>query len=189
MQMWCPGKSRIGKRVLRKAIARPVSRHSRGFTLLELVLVCAIVAIVVGTVSASMAGFLSRSRLRCTAARLASMAVFARTQAITTGREVEMQVNRSTGEIALFEESEDPAQGFSSLGPRWSLRLPESLLLSTLEIGGEEVPEGGITFYPEGGAKEAHLVLSLRGAEGAGVPSSERKEVWVNKITGRVRVE
>ncbi|NIM05488.1 MAG: prepilin-type N-terminal cleavage/methylation domain-containing protein [Armatimonadetes bacterium] len=164
-------------------------RNRRGFTLLELILVCAIIVIVMGVVSASMTGFLARSQLRRSASRLASMAVFARTHAITAGRQVEMRVDKYAGEVALFEQSDDPDQEFSSLGARWRYSLPQNVSISAFEIGGEETEQGSIIFFPEGGAEEAYLVLSLCDSQGRIMTAAEQKQIWVNKITGRLKVE
>jgi type II secretory pathway pseudopilin PulG len=162
--------------------------RKRGFTLLELILVCVIIIIIMGAVSASMSGFLARSRLRASAARLASMAVFARTRSITMGRQVVLRVSQPANEIALLEESTDTGGAFTSIDNRWRLRLPETLSIANLEIEGEILEEGDIVFFPEGGASEAHLVLALHPA--AGKPAAmEEKQIWVNRVTGRVKVE
>jgi len=179
----------------------------RGFTLLELLLVCVIIIIVMGSVSASLAGFLARSRLRSSAARAASMGVFARSHALATGRRVVMEIDQAGGEIALLEQA-PPRMGtgqageayggqaagqpeeFVSLGERWRMFLPEGISISSLEIDGERVEQGRITFFPQGGAQAATIIFSLADASpSASLRTREEKEIRVNRITGRVKVE
>jgi type II secretion system protein H len=162
--------------------------HKRsGFTLLELIFVCVIIIIVVGAVSASMAGFLSRSRLNSTAGRLASIMIFARSRAITAGRQMALEVNQAAGEIELLEQSDKDPKEFGPVGDEWKMTLPEDISMSALEIDGVAVKDGRILFFPTGGAQEAGMTLCLRAEANDG--NAARKQLSINKITGRVKVE
>lgn len=163
-------------------------QERRGFTLLELILVCAIVAIIVTAVSASMSGFLGRNRLRSLAGRTAALAIFARSRALTAGHEVVMRVDRSNGEIALYEPTTEDGQELTLLGNEWVIRLPEGIVISALEVADEVVSEADITFFPNGSAQEAHLTLALHSRNAAGAAQAQT-ELSIKRITGRVKVE
>ncbi len=145
---------------------------------------------------------MGRMRLQSTMQRLASLAVFARSQALTIGRPVAMEVNQSAQEVTLLQQAEGQAEGFTPLGAQWRLRMPESVSMSALEIDGasaqtagagqtasplksSESPEGRITFYPDGSAQAGCVTLALRSEGG----QAGAKRLCVNKVTGRVRVQ
>jgi Tfp pilus assembly protein FimT len=157
-----------------------------GFTLLELLLVCAIILIMVATVSASMGGMLNRSHLREAAARVSALAIFARSHALISGKKVVMAVDPSQGEISLLQP--DPQSGeLALIDNNQRVRLPREVAIDQLEIEGQPANPGEITFYAEGGAQSATIVLGTAG-EGQNA-SRVRRTLRVNKITGRVKVE
>ena len=115
------------------------------------------------------------------------MAVFARNHAITTGKLVEMKVDRGSGAVTLFERSEDGTQE-TSLGAEWDLTLPDGIAITHLEIDDDASSTGEIAFYPDGGARRGRLVLALVDDQGRMLENSEQKQVLINKVTGRVQV-
>jgi prepilin-type N-terminal cleavage/methylation domain-containing protein len=165
-------------------------RKNRGFTLLEMIIVCVIVIIVATGVTASMGGFLSRSTLRSTAAQVAALGVEARMLALTSGHEVVLRIDASNREAYLLEAI--PSEGTSSasqepqltqMGNRHHMQLPESIEIMSMKIDGDTVTDGDIPFYSTGGAKPAEIELALTDG------GSEVKRITVNKVTGRTKVE
>lgn len=165
-------------------------RHSpaeRGFTLLEVIIVGVIVVILVTAVSASLSGFLTRSRLRTAIGRLTSMAVYARTQALTTGERIVLQADSNSNYVGLLRydlESEDAE--LLPLDSRWQIHLPESVVIERLELQGEVVDEADIVFFPDGSATSARMELLLLAPEGY---AAEQKVLTINGLTGRVEIE
>jgi|GEM_PF-6900298 len=156
-----------------------------GFTLLELLLVCAILIVMGATVSASMGGMINRSRLRGITARVSSQAIFARSHALTSGQKVVMTIDRQAGEITLSQAAQE-GEAPTPLDESWQVHLPQGIAIEVLEIDGETVDQGQISFYPEGGAQAALIVLA---AEDEG--RDARREAYrleINKITGRMTV-
>lgn len=68
-------------------------RNSGGFTLLEMMIVIAILGMVVGLVASNMDQLLPSTRLQAAAANLESMLVLAHSQAILSGQEVMVEYN------------------------------------------------------------------------------------------------
>jgi|WetSurMetagenome_2_1015567.scaffolds.fasta_scaffold144519_2 Tfp pilus assembly protein FimT len=161
-------------------------RPAGGFTLLEMLLVCAIILVMVATVSASMGGMVNRSHLRATAARVSTLAIFARSHALTSGRKVVMAVDPPQGEVSLLQPEEQSGE-LVLIDESWRARLPQDVAIDHLEIDGRQADQGEITFYAEGGAQSATIVLGTAG-EGQNSRRAQRT-LTINKITGRVKVE
>jgi general secretion pathway protein H len=139
-------------------------RGGRGFTLIEMVLVLAILAIAVFFVLPSVGRGTEGLRLRTEGGRIAALLRDARRQAVTRREPVRVSLDRATGAVSLtLGEAATPAR---------RIEVPEGFRLDAGE-GGEAV-----TFSPRGTAREAHWTLENRGGR--------RVAIEVAAVTGRV---
>jgi general secretion pathway protein H len=141
-------------------------RGARGFTLLELVLVLAIVALATLLAAAAMTGGMDGMRLRAAAKEVAAQLRFTRTLAL------------ATGEAQRF--TLDP-RAHRWTAPRGrSGELPRQLAVSFL--GAREVQpaegEGAIVFFPDGASTGGRVRLAVDDAAW---------QVEVAWLTGQVR--
>jgi type II secretion system protein H len=154
-------------------------KRQQGFTLMEIMIVCVIMAIVALGVSASLSGFYTRSRLRSASARLASLANYARTRALTSGHRVILHVDCGSGEASLSEQQSSDTDTTTPIATDQALQLNPPLVISGLEIEGESKNAGDIVFYPTVGAQAATITLVINES------GSEVRTITINKVTGR----
>ena len=141
-------------------------RAARGFTLLELILVLALVALASGLAAAALSGGFDGMRLRSAAKEIAAQLRFTRAQAIATGEPQRFTI--------------DPA------AHRWTApkardgTVPKQLGIAFL--GAREVQpsagEGAIVFFPDGASTGGRVRLQLDDAAW---------QVEVAWLTGQVR--
>ncbi|MFQ5955240.1 MAG: GspH/FimT family protein [Kiloniellales bacterium] len=140
------------------------SRRLNGFTLLELLVVLAVLGLVYALALPSLSGVLAGPRLDREARQLVSALREARSNAIVGGREVAFTV--------------DAAAGAWRYGDRRGLvnrRLSLSLQTPPGGVGGAERP--AIRFFSDGGSTGGHL--TLKGEAGV-------RRIHVHWLTGRV---
>lgn len=146
---------------------RAQGRAAAGFTLLEMVVVIALVALAATLTAGVLTGGMEGVRLRGATRDIASQLRYARAQAIATG-----QVQRFTIAPA--------AHRYSGPGRREG-RIPESLTV-TFQGARELAPAGGegaIEFRPDGASSGGRVELATRGAV---------RRIDVAWLTGQVRV-
>lgn len=164
-----------------------VTGPSRGFTMIELIVVVAIVAIVFAAVRPALTGLFRGARERSGLRGIVGILSFARTEAVARGRLVRVLCDLREG-VLWAERQVDPAVDRSqfelqSVLGRSQVRLPEVLTITDLTIGGQGAagqPFGAIYFYPDGHTDGASL--SLIGASGRGLL------VELSPTTGRVTI-
>jgi len=133
------------------------ARRAQGFTLLELLVVVALVAILTGTVMLSLTGADSEQRLKGSAEQLAYRVELARQYALQRNREWGLYVDDNgvrfaefdPGQSAWIEQTVRPfggtvvienvqlrseTEGFAGLSPRDRERLPQVLVFSSGEV-------------------------------------------------------
>jgi general secretion pathway protein H len=125
----------------------------RGFTLVEILVVMAIIALVLGVVATGMSRSISGAEARQAARKVVASLRYTRTQAILRHSEQVFEVD--------VEKRSYKAPG------RDMVALPEGveILLTTArsEMTSESV--GGIRFFPDGGSTGGRVDLSVRGRE------------------------
>jgi general secretion pathway protein H len=125
----------------------------RGFTLVEKLVVMAIIALVLGVVATGMSRSISGAEARQAARKVVASLRYTRTQAILRHSEQVFEVD--------VEKRSYKAPG------RDMVALPEGveILLTTArsEMTSESV--GGIRFFPDGGSTGGRVDLSVRGRE------------------------
>jgi general secretion pathway protein H len=143
-----------------------MSAASRGFTLLEMLLVLVLAAALVTLVVPNFGPLLARAQLYTAARDVASALRYARGQALVRGRG------------ALFELAVDE-HWYRISGRNKTYPLPASIGLGLYTADTETVAEGigRIRFFPDGSSSGGRVSLSGSGA---------RREVTVNWLTGEV---
>lgn len=142
---------------------------SRGFTLLELVLVMMIMVIAVGIVAPRLANWNRGQDLRNAAEMFISVTRYARSQAIAEGTMYRIQFNAEAGEYQLKkQERVKSADGFAqfiaintTMGQL--LKVPEGgkIQLTVTTVDGQPTDTTEcINFYPNGRAQKATVIIS-----------------------------
>ncbi|TDJ33015.1 MAG: type II secretion system protein GspH [Gammaproteobacteria bacterium] len=126
------------------------ANRQRGFTLLELVVVMAISALVMGAVTLSLSASVSKAEVRASGRRMAAALRYTRSQAIVTRRE------------QVFEVMiDDDGSSYRVPGKDRIYELPEdvgvSLTTARMELTGDDA--GGIRFYPDGSSTGGSITL------------------------------
>ena len=147
-------------------IDRPAVRSPRGYTLIELVVVLAIVAAMAAIVPFAFSKLQAGAEYRSAARDLISTLRRARSQAETTGRQVIVTI-----------DTEERRYG---IGERIDRRLPEALSVRLTAAATEAAGEhrGRIRFYPDGSSTGGSVFL-LR-------PTGEGVQVRVDWLLGRI---
>jgi prepilin-type N-terminal cleavage/methylation domain-containing protein len=143
-----------------------VSRRAPGFTLLELIVVLAILAVVTAFVLPSVGRGTQTLRLRSEAGRVAALLREARLQAVTQRQAMRVTLDRTRNLVVLTAgEAESPLR---------QVELPAGLTLS-VATGGES-----LSFSSRGITRETRWLV-----EG---PGGRRLAIEVHAVTGRVTV-
>jgi general secretion pathway protein H len=150
----------------------PVSPRSialqRGVTLLELLVVLALMALVAGLVLPTFGNAVPTSQLKSSARQLATGLRLARSEAVAQKREAMLWLDL---EGRRFKVGSDPRE--YALSPRVDL----ALFTAQNDIVNEKI--GAIRFYPDGGSNGGRITVA----------AGERKyEVDVDWLTGRVAI-
>jgi type II secretion system protein H len=137
----------------------PKPRTNAAFTLLELVLVMALIALVVAIVAPSLGAFGAGRRTHYAARRMLAMAEFARTSAVTEGRPWRMNFDPGARAVWLTVQNGSVFQPTSSdLGER--SEASDGISLRTDLTAN---PEGTyVEFRPDGRTDPVHVWISDR---------------------------
>jgi prepilin-type N-terminal cleavage/methylation domain-containing protein len=182
------------------------SVRARAFTLLELLLVIAVLVILAGVVWPNLGAQTSAGRLAFTAHQVANLIQFGRSESMCAGKPYRFRFDPA-GMRAVIEEETDPMGHpgeFEPILAHWaSVDLAEGNIRclaihfdpweSKLKEQEEQVLEGGegkeatsesagpINFYPDGTSDSATLLL--------GDDTGRNYTLILNGLTGRIRVE
>jgi prepilin-type N-terminal cleavage/methylation domain-containing protein len=141
---------------------RRESMGLHGFTLVELILVMAIIAIIVGMAVPTLHGFAEGRRTSASADQLVALTKYARSQAITNGKIYRLYVQAGTpGKYWIGVQQDDGTYGRTedSYGSDFATPVGVSLIW----IKGPQQPDGQyIQFQPSGRTDAASL--EIRGA-------------------------
>ncbi|WP_435103498.1 GspH/FimT family pseudopilin [Arhodomonas sp. AD133] len=142
--------------------------RARGFTLLELMVVIAILAVAAVLVGPRFAGAIESVRLQAATRDVASALRAARTEALRERRDAAVLIDVDRGLYQLSSASESRA-------------LPEGTKVG-LVAGGADISsdsQGRIVFFPDGSSSGGRISLANNGRQ---------FRVDVNWLTGRVRI-
>ena len=142
--------------------------NDRGFTLVELVVVMAIVALVIASVPMILSGAGSGLSLKSSARNIAEGLRYSRSQAIAQNRDVRFSID-------------GPNRSYSVDDGRPSGNLPEDAEISYLPIAAAagRQPSAQIFFRPDGSSTGGRLILS---------DDRHRIEITIHWLTGQVRI-
>jgi general secretion pathway protein H len=143
-------------------------RPSRGVTLLELLIVLALMAFVAGIVIPRFGGPVSTSELRASARQLAAGLRLAQSEAVSERRETFLVLDVAG---KRFKVDRDPQEH----------KLPSRVELKLFTAQNDLVNEstGAIRFFPDGGSNGGRITVA----------SGERKfDVDVDWLTGRIAI-
>ena len=153
----------------RFAMRAPASlRSSTGVTLLELLIVLALMAIVAGIVLPMFGGPVSTSELRASARQLAAGLRLARSEAVAQRRETFLVLDVAGKRFKVDSDAKEHA-------------LPSRIELKLFTPQNDLVDEsvGSIRFFPDGGSNGGRITVA----------SGERKyDVDIDWLTGRVAI-
>jgi general secretion pathway protein H len=126
-----------------------VRRCNRGFTLVELVVVLAILALGTALVLPSLSGPLTSARFRQGGAELRAAMTQARARAAASGRMRAVRIDLDRGEYGI------PADNVGR-------SLPEGVRVVSVSSPGVKIERGvvDVRFFPDGSADEAEVVLA-----------------------------
>ena len=140
----------------------------RGLTLLEILIVIALMAIIAGFVIPMFSGPVSTSELRASARQLAAGLRLARSEALAERRETFLVVDVAG---KRFKVDRDPAEH------NLSSKVDIKLFTAQNDLVSDNI--GSIRFFPDGGSNGGRITVA----------SGERKfDVDVDWLTGRVAI-
>lgn len=102
------GNSRHSLRPLRARQTRPLCRHRAAFTIIEIVLVLALIALAAGVVIANFVSFADRSGQLSAEETLATAIRAARFQAASTRRPTELRFDKESGSLTVGADTRFP---------------------------------------------------------------------------------
>ena len=153
---------------MRDSTARKGAHNMRGLTLLEILIVIALMAIIAGFVIPMFSGPVSTSELRASARQLAAGLRLARSEALAERRETFLVVDVAG---KRFKVDRDPAEH------NLSSKIDIKLFTAQNDLVSDSV--GSIRFFPDGGSNGGRITVA----------SGERKfDVDVDWLTGRVAI-
>lgn len=164
-----PRTSRATERAAAGSRADPaLPRRAFGFSLLEMLIVLAIMALGAAMVMPMLGGGVSNTELRSAARQLASGLRLARSEAVAQRRETFLVLDVASRRFKVDREVQEHA-------------LPRDVELKLFTAQNDLVDDkvGSIRFYPDGGSNGGRITVG----------SGERKyEVDVDWLTGRVAI-
>jgi type II secretion system protein H len=149
--------------------------RSRGFTLIELVLVLLIVSVVIGVAAPSLSTFIATHKVTNAANQIVALARHGRAQAIAEGRSYRLNVDATNGTYWL--EVQDGA-AFKKLGTDNGQRytLPDG----TRATWSGDVGVGAqfVQFFPDGRSDAGGLVLENNTNRRIELGAPSESEMW-----------
>lgn len=128
-------------------------RKTRGFTLVELMVVMVIISLIMGLVATSMSSSISAAQSRAATRKVVASLRYTRARAIIEKKEKVFLVNTET-------------RSYMAPG-RKQVNLPEgvdvTITTARSELTSEEV--AGIRFFPDGGSTGGHIELTVNERE------------------------
>jgi len=157
---WQSGAARasaLRRFVLKRTGETPVPLRSRGFTLIELILVLAVIVIGVSFISPHLAGFFRGRTMQSEARQMISMAHAAQSRAVSGGVPVILWFDKDKNTYGFEEESgytdKDPKADEYMLNENLKIEIPEddnATTQPTVESDDPHMNLPHITFLPDG---------------------------------------
>ncbi|HET6632995.1 MAG TPA: GspH/FimT family pseudopilin [Rhodanobacteraceae bacterium] len=131
----------------------PNSRHSKGFTLFEMLAVLVLIVIAITAVSLSVSSSLASARVNAVSRDIAAALRYTRGQAIVKGKE----------QVIQFD-----LQNWSYKAPNHSpVKLPDGMTLNIRTAAEEQIGDQtwGMRFYPDGSSTGGRVTVVRGGTE------------------------
>jgi len=156
-----------------------IGTRSRGFSLLELVIVLIIISLLAILVTPTLTKTISHMEVKSAAKKVSAILRYCRNDAINKNRIYQVNFDSESNLISVMSADE----GEEKLSVRNSYPLPRDVRMEKVEAGKTffESTLPSFEFYPNGGANGGTAVI--RGGEGRGYA------IQVDFLTGTVKVE
>ena len=151
-----------GHRVRGESSRRGNSSDSKGFTLLELILVMVIISTVLAMASPSLRGFFASRETSDAAAQIVSMTQLARSQAIAEGRIYRLNLDLEQGSYHLTVREGGAFRKLYKEFGRVFLLPDDTTFELVKDREGEEESEVYIDFFPQGHTEASTIRLTDR---------------------------
>jgi len=148
-------------------------QNNKGFSLIELLLVVALVGLLSALVVPSVFTSLTSVRLKTSAKKTAALLRYARNQAVFKKKPFWVLADKEGKGLAVLDEpysgeteTDDPLGVFASLPSSAKVFLyPEEVLIDSLFVGDQEIfdSQGIFVFYPNGSCSGGEIVLRADG--------------------------
>ena len=147
---------------------------NRGITLVELLVVMAIIGLIVGISVPALTGYANSLRLKTTIRQVTSLISFARSMAISSHEDLAVVIDADEAAITLVRQaSGEPLEQ--------KVRLPPAVTVELL-VGGQPAQEGQFVFRPTGALVGRTISLVLAN-------QNKRHTITVTGTTGAVSVQ
>ncbi len=153
--------------------------RTRGFSLLEMIVVLIIVSLLAVLVTPSLTKTLSHMEVRSTAKRISAILRYCRNEAVNKNKIVQVSFDLESKLISVLSAPE----GEETLAAQNSYPIPSDIRLEKVDVGKTffETNQPAFEFYPNGGANGGSAIITSGEGEGY--------SVQVDFLTGTVTVE
>ncbi|HEX3626050.1 MAG TPA: prepilin-type N-terminal cleavage/methylation domain-containing protein [Verrucomicrobiae bacterium] len=178
----------------------PNQKRRSAFTLMELMVVCVLIAILAAVMIPEMRGSYQDAQLRATSRKVMDALDLAYSRAVTLDQEDRVRLDTRAGRYVIewhveeqgqdsFEALKDVAGAAGELDKRISIEVRNASEDSTNETseampsvaaGADQIAENTISFYSDGTADDREVILRD--------PEGFRVGLQINPITARVKV-
>jgi len=152
---------------------------SRGFSLLELIIVLIVVSLLAVLVTPNLTKTLRHMEVRSSAKRISAILRYCRNEAVNKNRIYQVNFDLESKQVAVLAAQE----GEEKLVLQKSYPIPDDIRMEKVDLGKTsfETDHPAFEFYPNGGANGGSAVIS--DGEGGGYV------IQVDFLTGTVKVE
>jgi general secretion pathway protein H len=159
---------------------------SRGFSLIELMIVLILISLSISLVAPSLSRFSKNIELKAAAKKISAILRYYRNEAVHRGRVQQVLFDANAREVRIQAVAEEKGMGEEetpsrSEAPKYP--LPAGIQIKEIKIPASQYPTEfpTIEFYPDGGSNGGSIVLENEGNKGY--------KIKVHFLTGIVRIE
>lgn len=180
-------------------------RHKRAFTLIEFILVMALLAVVMAMAAPSLSNFFRGRKLESEARRFVALTRYAQNRAVSDGLPMILWVDRTEGTYGLREQDRYSVETIQVESPWYDrkgygvvetrepdLRLAENLRFELADNGRTNGRIVTIRFLPDGAVDETSLralLIERESRQSGGIGSPRSKAIWIAKSLDQSRYE
>ncbi|MBW1678786.1 MAG: prepilin-type N-terminal cleavage/methylation domain-containing protein [Deltaproteobacteria bacterium] len=162
-----------------------------GFSLLELILVMALIGLLTALIAPSLSNSLANVRLKTAVKKTAAIIRYAHNQAISKKKPFWVVFDREENQVTVvdrplegqgkIDNSKEASDSFPLSAKVYS--YPEDVIIGKIKVGREEIsePQGAFVFYPNGSCSGGELLLKGN--------DSRAYRIKLDFITGTPKIE